>query len=94
MARKPLEWSARSRKNIESLRDHIAADNPKAALSVVAEIVRTAEALTEEPLIGHPGRRPGTRELVLRRYPYTLIYRVYAARLVIVAVLHQSRKYA
>jgi len=72
MQRKPLEWSARARRNIGDLIDYIAAENPKAALAVVSEIIRTAEALTGEPMLGHPGRRGGTRELVVPKYPYIL----------------------
>ena len=47
MQRKPLEWSARARRNIGDLIDYIAAENPKAALAVVSEIIRTAEAKAE-----------------------------------------------
>jgi toxin ParE1/3/4 len=92
MQRKLLEWSVRARRHIGDLSDYIAAENPKAALAVVSEIIRIAEALTSEPMLGHSGRRGGTRELVLQKYPYILVYRLYASRLVIVAVLHQSRK--
>lgn len=92
--KKPLEWSVRSRRNLTAIYDHIAPENHAAALAVLNEIRETGLKLSNFPMLGHIGRRSGTRELVLPRYPYTLVYRVYAARLVIVAVLHQSRKYA
>ena len=91
--KKPLEWSPRSRRNIESIRDFIAADNLAAAQSVLDAIRRTAENLRNFPMLGHPGRRAGTRELVLTRYPYTLIYRLTQRKIGIVAVMHQSRKH-
>jgi toxin ParE1/3/4 len=90
--KKPLEWSPRSRRNVESIRDHIAADNPVAAQSVLDEIRRTAEGLGGFPMLGHVGQRAGTRELVLPKYPYIIVYRLTAKKIGIVAVTHQSRK--
>lgn len=91
--KKPLEWSPRSQRNIESIRDYIAADNKVAAQSVLDEIRRAADGLRNFPAIGHAGQRPGTRELVLPKYPYTLIYRITPKKIGIVAVLHQRVKY-
>lgn len=68
-AKKRLEWSLRSALNIEGIRDYIEQDNPAAALSVLAEIRKGARGLLEFPMIGHEGKRPGTRELVLPKYP-------------------------
>ncbi len=92
MPKRPLEWSPRSQRNIESIRDYIAADNPPASARVVAELIKAAEDLPNFPLLGHTGRRTGTRELVLTRYPYTIIYRLTREKIAIVAVLHQSRQ--
>jgi len=91
--KKPLEWSPRSRRNIESIRDYIAADNPAAAQSVLDEIRRAAESLRNFPMLGHVGKRAGIRELVMPKYPYTLIYRLTPKKIGIVAVMRQSRKH-
>lgn len=90
--KKPLEWSPRSRRHIEFIRDYIAADNPVAAQSVLDEIRRAAENLCNFPMLGHVGQRAGTRELVLSKYPYTLVYRLTTKKIGIVAVMHQARK--
>lgn len=90
--KKPLEWSPRSRRNIESIRGYIAADNPVAAQSVLDEIRRAAEGLSGFPLLGHVGQRSGTRELVLSKHPYTIVYRLTSNKIGVVAVVHQSRK--
>ncbi len=89
--KKPLEWSPRSKRNIESIRDYIATDNPRAAQAVINEIRSTADNLRNFPLIGHEGRRAGTREIVVTKYPYTLIYRLTAKKIGVLAVVHQSR---
>ena len=91
--KRPLEWSPRSRGDIEAIRDYIALDNSVAAQSVITEIRKAAHSLRTLPMLGHVGKRPGTRELVLVRYPYTLVYRLAPARISIIAVLHQSRQY-
>lgn len=91
--KKPLEWSPLSRRHIKNIQEYIAADNPAAAGEVIAEIKETAESLMRFPMLGHPGRRVGTRELVLARYPYTLIYRLTPRKIGIVAVLNQSKRW-
>jgi plasmid stabilization system protein ParE len=90
--KKRLEWSIRSALNMEGIRDHIEQDNPAAALSVLAEIRKRAKGLLAFPMIGHEGKRPGTRELVLQKYPYTIIYRLTADKVRIVAVVHQRQR--
>ena len=87
-----LEWSVRSSANIADIRDYIANDNPQAAQNVLDEIRRAANRLRDFPLLGHMGRRAGTRELVITRYPYLIIYRLDAKKVRVLAVVHQSRK--
>jgi plasmid stabilization system protein ParE len=90
--KKLLEWSPRSQRNIEHIRDYIAADNPAAAQSVLDAIRRAADGLRGFPMLGHVGQREGTRELVMTQYPYSLVYRLTPKKIGIVAVVHQSRK--
>lgn len=92
--KKLLEWSPRSERNVRRIRAYIATDNPKAAQDVVDEIVISAAGLRNFPLIGKLSDAAGVRELVLAKYPYTLIYRVSPDKIRIVAVLHQSQDHA
>lgn len=68
-----LEWSLRSSANVADiwdivpLWDYITNDNPQAAQNVLDEIRRVASSLRDFPLLGHAGRRAGTRELVITR---------------------------
>lgn len=91
--KRQLEWSLRSQKNVAEIRDYIAVDNPQAARKVLSAIRRAAGGLIQFPMIGHFGRRAGTRELVINRYPYVIIYRLTAKKVLVAAVLHQSRKH-
>jgi toxin ParE1/3/4 len=86
-------WSIHSRNNVADIQDYLVSKNPVAAGLVLDAIRNAAMGLRDFPLIGHPGRRASTRELVLPKYPYTVIYRVTASKVIIVAVLHQRQKH-
>ena len=92
-AKKQLDYSARFIANMEAIRDYIALDNPAAANRVLQTVLSSAEELIDFPLLGHAGQRAETRELVLSKYPYTLVYRLTANKVRIVAMIHQSRKH-
>jgi plasmid stabilization system protein ParE len=48
--------------------------------------------MAELGLVYRPGRK-GTRECVMRRFPFILIYRIEPGKVRIVRVLHQARSY-
>ncbi len=91
--KKQLELTARAFLNIVDAEEYIAKDNPVAAQKVVKAIYNTAEKLENFPELGKPGRVLGTRELPLSEYPYTIVYRIKTSRVIVYAVLHQSRQY-
>lgn len=73
--------------------DYIAQENPLAAARIDEDIERQVDLLATHPLIGRPGRRRGTRELVISRTPFIVIYRVTARRVEILRVLHGARQW-
>jgi addiction module RelE/StbE family toxin len=91
---KLLEWSNRSiadRKKIARFyRD-------EASLFIAQEadreIVEAAVRILRRPLAYREGKRSGTRECVMRRFPYILIYRIRATKISVVRVLHQALRY-
>lgn len=91
--KKQLEWSVRATAHVLKIEDHIAAENPVAAQKVTSEILTTAQGLCDFPMLGHPGRRVGTREIVIPHYPYFISYRLTPRKVVVLAVIHQSRQY-
>jgi len=91
--KKQLEWSVSASANVLQIEDHIAAENPLAAQKVTNEISGVAQNLRNFPMLGHPGRRAGTREIVIPHYPYFISYRLTPKKVIILAVIHQSRKY-
>jgi len=63
---------------------------PGLGLEFVAEVERSIERLKTYPELGAPMRK-GARKLLVRRFPYLVIYRVEQARVLVLAVGHQRR---
>lgn len=55
-----------------------------------AEVKRVAQLAERHPELGSPGPHR-TRRLYLRRFPYTLIYRLASDNIRVIAIAHQSR---
>jgi toxin ParE1/3/4 len=88
-----LLWTAGARRDLDDIFACIAAGNRAAAERVDEEIVRAAEGLRELPYRGRPGRKPGTRELVVPGRPYVLVYAVRGETLVVLRALHGARRW-
>jgi plasmid stabilization system protein ParE len=69
-----IRWTEKATACLESISDHIAEDNPEAALTTVTEIFERIEQLSVFPNRGRIGREEGTRELVLSPLPYFAAY--------------------
>lgn len=57
----------------------------------VAYYDQQIEPLKTMPNIGRPGKLFGTRELVLHRFPYFVVYRVRKECIQILRIFHQQR---
>ena len=77
--------------HIASIHDYIARENPGAAKRVVAAIYRSTDRLAEFPASGRIGAKAETRELVVREYPYIIVYRVLLDAVVVIAVFHAAQ---
>jgi addiction module RelE/StbE family toxin len=80
-------------RDIDEIHDYIARDNQRAAARVTARIRSAIERLADHPLGGRIGQLPGTREWLVSRLPYLIIYRVdeEPPSLLIARVYHTSR---
>jgi toxin ParE1/3/4 len=71
-----LRFSGRARLQLLTIHEYIGERNPAAAVRVGASIREAAEVLRYFPYSGRPGRVVGTREWVVRRLPYVLVYEI------------------
>ena len=69
-------WTARALRDLSSLREYISRERPAAAERQVERVFAAVERLARFPHSGRPGRRIGTRELVISETPYLVPYRV------------------
>lgn len=88
-----VAWLPRAVKTRDAQLDYIAKRNPIAAISQGDEIARQVAQLAEQPEIGRPGRVVGTRELVISKTPFIVVYRVTINRVELMRVVHTSQQY-
>jgi len=88
-----LVWTARALRDLASVRDYIAVDNPAAAKRQVELMLQAAEILTRFPETGRPGRIIGARELVVGRTPYIIPYRLGDETVELLSVLHGRQRW-
>lgn len=89
-----IKWLKKALRNLDEEAEFIAKDDPTAAKQVVQRIHHTVSLLAANPGLGHVGRVPGTRELVIPNTRYVVPYRVRPRleRIEILRVFHTSRK--
>jgi toxin ParE1/3/4 len=89
-----LTWSPEAIDDLVSLRAHISLDDPAAGKRVALHILHCIEKLLPpNPQLGHPGRVPGTRELIIPKTPFVVPYRVSNTMLEILRVYHHARRW-
>jgi toxin ParE1/3/4 len=88
-----LAWTPRARRARAAAIDYIAQDSPKAALAQLGEIERQIKSLPDHPARGRQGRVAGTRELVINRTPFILVYRVEGDAVRILHFLHGAQQW-
>jgi len=87
-----LLWSPQALRDLEAIRDYIAADSPRYAALVVERIVGGVERLRDFPESGRvvPERnRPEIREVIVQ--PYRVVYRLRPGVVEIATVFRASR---
>ncbi|MDD3884378.1 MAG: type II toxin-antitoxin system RelE/ParE family toxin [Gallionella sp.] len=86
-----LRYTLQARSDLAEIYEYISQENLPAARSVIQIIRKSAEALSENPLVGRVGRVAGTRELAIARLPFLLAYRADKNELQILSVIHTAR---
>ena len=61
---------------METISENLESRNPAAALRVGSRIRETIDLLVKFPNVGHKGAQPGTREMLVPRLPYIIVYRI------------------
>lgn len=88
-----VRWTRRALREQDEAFEWIVAQNRAAAAEIIDRLRAASRLLADQPRIGRPGRRSGTRELVVTRTPHVLVYRVGADAVDILAVIHHARNW-
>jgi toxin ParE1/3/4 len=88
-----LVWLQRALNDRDAQLDYIAQDNLLAAVTQGDRIEDQVEQLLEHPQMGRPGRKQDTRELVISRTPFIVVYRIKGKRIELLRLLHGSQRW-
>lgn len=88
-----LVWLRRALADRDAQLDYIAQDNPGAAIEQGDRIAHQVAMLAEHPEIGRAGRKQGTRELVISRTPFIVVYRLRGERIELLRLLHGAQQW-
>lgn len=86
-----LEWSTPAADQFENAQDYYHALDPGAARRLALRMLETTQLLCRHPAIGRPGRVAGTREWVVPRTPYLLVYRKHHDASQVLHVWHEAQ---
>jgi plasmid stabilization system protein ParE len=94
VAKRQLEFARRAWRDIEAIESYYLDEAGEAvADKIVDAIIAQAVKISALPVEYRPGIRTGTRECVMTRYPYTLVYLSTPAKVIIARVIHQRAEY-
>lgn len=85
-------WTPEAQHDRADVWDYIAADNPRAAARMDELFSDAATRLAAHPLLGHPGKISGTRELVLHE-SYRLVYEISGETICLLTLVHTARRW-
>jgi toxin ParE1/3/4 len=88
-----LEWGPQARHDLNELISYIAEESVQTAQLVADRIDKAVELMTLMPRAGRRGRVAGTRELVVQRTAYLLVYRFQSSTIRILRVLRGARRW-
>ncbi len=88
-----IRWTKRAIRSLASIHAHISRDSPAAAARVAAAVLDATVQLGQFPQSGRSARIEGTRELVVPGLPYIVPYRIVDDAILILSVIHTSRKW-
>jgi toxin ParE1/3/4 len=88
-----IVWTEPAVHDLAAARAYIARDNPPVADRQVERVLAAVAGLLQFPEIGRPGRRAGTRELVVSRTPYVVAYRLRADAIEVLRVMHGRQRW-
>jgi plasmid stabilization system protein ParE len=86
-----IEWTTPAADEFEHQQAYYQGIDPRIAQRLAQRVHQAARQLRTAPHSGRPGLRAGTREWVVVRTPYIVVYRVRSEAIEILHVFHERQ---
>jgi toxin ParE1/3/4 len=88
-----IEWLDSAEEDLDRIADYLDLLNPVAAHRIITRVEQAVEKLGLYPFAGRTGREKGTRELVVLRTSYVVVYSVQSEYVAIMHVIHGAQQW-
>jgi toxin ParE1/3/4 len=89
-----VEWSQPAVADLQRISEYIEQDRSLETANRVSRVIYDAvQSLRTMPYRGRPGRVDNTRELLVQRFPYVIVYEVFDERVLILNIVHGAQKW-
>lgn len=89
-----IRWTKAATSDLTKIGDYLEThEGPFLARRVTQTICNSVQDLASFPQMGRLGRIPETRELIIQRFPYLVVYQRRDKVIWIVRLLHTSKKF-
>lgn len=86
-----IRYTRAALEDLFNIHAYIAEDNPTAADRVMSELRDTIKLLSSFPELGRRGTISDTREFVVSRLPYVIVYQISDTEIQILNLFHMAR---
>jgi toxin ParE1/3/4 len=86
-------WSATSVRHLREVVEYLQGESSGGAITIRRRILETVRRIGQMPNSGRIGRIDGTREAVVPRSPYIVVYQVSAKAVEILGIWHGARRW-
>ena len=86
-----LRWTTAASDDLEVIAVYLFEKSPRNAAQIIRKIYEAPSSLKSYPNLGRPGKKEGTRELVLAPLPYIVVYQIMGDAMYILRILHGAQ---
>lgn len=88
-----LRWTDEAAADLERITGYLFEHTPERASRLVRALYEAPATLLTFPNRGRPGKKEGTRELVMSPLPYIVVYAIRGDALFVVRILHGAQRW-